>query len=260
MSETYVRFEQDGAVAIITIDRPKALNALNPDVLNQLTEALLRAKADPEVRGIIITGGGNRAFIAGADIASMVDMKPEQGLQFAELGLAALQLIEDIPKPVIAAVNGFALGGGLELALACDMIYASPKAQLGQPEVKLGIIPGFGGTQRLARLIGRNRAKELIYTGRVIDAATALDYGIVQEVVPADELLDFCKGMLNSVAKVGPVAVAQSKRAINKGSDLALDAGLAVEKMAFMALFGSHDQREGMTAFLEKRKPEFKGE
>jgi enoyl-CoA hydratase len=260
MSETYVRYETDGAAAIITIDRPKALNALNPEVLLQLREALLRARLDKAIRGVVLTGAGGRAFVAGADIAAMVDMKMEQGVEFAELGLGTLQVIEDMPKPVVAAVNGFALGGGTELALACDMIYATPKSQFGQPEVKLGIIPGFGGTQRLGRLLGRNRAKELIFTGRMIDAATAKAYGLVQEIVEEEKLLEHCKAVIREIAAVGPLAVAQSKRAINKGIDLALDAGLAVEKLAFTSLFDSHDKREGMTAFIQKRKPEFKGE
>jgi enoyl-CoA hydratase len=260
MDDKLVAYQKDGAVAVVTIDRPRALNALNPTVLRQLKDAILRAGDDREVLGVIIVGGGDKAFVAGADISTMVDLPPAEGLAFAELGLSALEAIESIPKPVIAAVNGFALGGGMELALACDMIYASPKSKLGQPEVKLGIIPGFGGTQRLSRLVGRNRAKEMIFTGDIVSAAQALEYGLVQAVVPEEELLDYCKGVLGRIAKMGPVAVAQAKRVINKGSDLALDAGLALEKMAFMALFNTHDQREGMRAFMEKRKPEFKGE
>jgi len=260
MSETYVTYQKEGVIAIVTVDRPKALNALNPEVLGQLAAALLQARGDRDVRGVILTGAGGRAFVAGADIASMVDMPPEKGLEFAELGLATLQIIEDMPKPVVAAINGFALGGGLELALACDMIYATPKSKMGLPEVTLGIMPGFGGTQRLARLVGRNRAKELVFTGDRIDAATAKVYGIVQEVVEEEQLLDYCKGVLNRIAAVGPVAVGQCKRSINKGCDLALDAGLAVEKMAFMSLFSTADKKEGMKAFLEKRKAEFKGE
>lgn len=258
MSEQYVTWQKDGAAAVITIDRPKALNALNPTVLSQLRSCLEQANADADVRGIIITGAGTKAFVAGADIAAMSTMAPSEGLVFANLGLDVLQYIEDIPKPVIAAVNGFALGGGTELALACDMIYASPNARMGQPEVKLGIIPGFGGTQRLARLLGRNRAKELIFTGDIIDAAQAREYGLVQEVVPAEELLDFCKKVVGKIAAVGPSAVAQAKFAMNKGVDLALDAGLAMEKLAFSSLFGTEEQREGMGAFLEKRAPTFK--
>ena len=260
MGETFVRYEKEGAIAVITIDRPRALNALNPTVLSQLKDAVLSAGADREVLGVILTGGGGKAFVAGADISTMADLPPSEGLAFAEQGLSALQAIEDIPKPVVAAINGFALGGGMELALACDMIYATPRSKLGQPEVKLGIIPGFGGTQRLARLVGRNRAKELIFTGDIVGAEAAMGYGLVQAVVPEEELMDYCKGVLGRIAAMGPVAVAQAKRVINKGSDLALDAGLALEKMAFMALFNTHDQKEGMTAFLEKRDANFKGE
>jgi len=260
MSEQLVTYRKEEAAAIITIDRPKALNALNADVLAQLREAARKAWADDEVKGVIVTGAGGKAFVAGADIATMANLPPSKGLEFAELGLNTLQILEDMPKPVIAAINGFALGGGMELALACDMIYATPKSKLGQPEVKLGIIPGFGGTQRLSRLVGRNRAKEIIYTGDMIDAARAREYGLVQEVVEEERLLDFCKEVIGKIAAVGPIAVAQAKRAINKGSDLALDAGLAVEKLAFMSLFNTHDQKEGMAAFLEKRKPQFKGE
>jgi enoyl-CoA hydratase len=260
MSEVLVRLEKVDRIAIITIDRPKALNALNPDVLAQLAGCLKTARDDKEVSGIILTGAGGKAFVAGADISTMANCSPKEGLAFAEMGLATLQVIEDMPKPVIAAINGFALGGGMELALACDLVYATPGSRLGQPEVKLGIIPGFGGTQRLARLVGRNRAKDLVFTGRHIDAATAREYGIVQEVVPEAELIPFCMKVVESIAAVGPLAVAQAKLAINKGVDLALDAGLAVEKLAFMALFGSKDQKEGMAAFLEKRKPDFKGE
>ena len=260
MTDCLVKYETDGAAAIITIDRPKALNALNPTVLEQLAQALRKAGDDGDVRGVIITGGGDKAFVAGADIAAMSNMTPEEGLQFAGFGLSVLGLIEELPKPVIAAVNGFALGGGTELALACDMIYASPQAKMGQPEVKLGIIPGFGGTQRLARLVGRNRAKELVLTGDIIDAETAFAYGLVQKIVPAEELLDYCKGIIARIGGNGPLAVAGSKSAINDGVDLPLAEGLEVEKRAFSGLFGTHGQREGMSAFLEKRRPEFKNE
>jgi len=260
VSDVFVRIERQGRAAIITIDRPKALNALNPEVLLELGACLKQAWADREVAGVIITGAGGKAFVAGADIGSMATYTPQQGLDFAQLGLSTLQIIEDMPKPVIAAISGFALGGGTELALACDMVYATPSSKLGQPEVKLGIIPGFGGTQRLARLVGRNRAKEIIFTGKHIDAATAKDYGLVQEVVPEAELIPYCISVIETIAGVGPLAVAQAKLAINKGVDLALDAGLAVEKLAFMALFGSRDQKEGMSAFVQKRKPTFTGE
>jgi enoyl-CoA hydratase len=260
VSEVYVSYSRDGVVGTITIDRPKALNALNPDVLGQLSNCLTEADSDKECLGVILTGAGGKAFVAGADIGTMRDLPPAEGLRFAELGLAALQKIEDLSKPVIAAINGFALGGGMELALACDMIYASPKSKLGQPEVKLGIIPGFGGTQRLARLVGKNRAKEIIFTGGMYSAEDAARFGLVQAVVPEEELMEYCTSVINKIGRMGPLAVAQAKRAINKGTDLALDAGLAIEKMAFMSLFGTHDQREGMTAFMEKRNAVFKGE
>ena len=260
MSEIYVTYSRDGAVGTITIDRPRALNALNPDVLSQLSQCLGQAEIDRECLGVIITGAGGKAFVAGADIATMRDLPPAEGLRFAEIGLATLQQIEDLSKPVIAAVNGFALGGGMELALACDMIYATPKSKLGQPEVNLGIIPGFGGTQRLARLVGKNRAKEMVFTGDMYDAETAAGFGLVQAVIPEAELMAYCHGVINKIGRTGPLAVAQAKRAINKGTDLALDAGLTIEKMAFMSLFGTHDQREGMTAFIEKRTAVFKGE
>jgi enoyl-CoA hydratase len=260
MSEQFVRYEKDGDIAVVTIDRPKALNALNAEVLAQLKGALQEALKDKAVRGVVLTGSGEKAFVAGADIAHMVNLSPAEGLAFAELGLSVLRFIEEMPIPVAAAVNGFALGGGTELALACDMIYAAPNAKFGQPEVKLGIIPGFGGTQRLSRLLGRNRAKELIFTGDIIDAATAEQYGLVQKVVPLPELLDYAKKKLRDIAARGPLAVRQAKFAINEGVDLPLDSGLAVEKLAFMCLFASQDQKEGMKAFLEKRNPQFKGE
>lgn len=260
MTDRFVTYSRSGVVGTITIDRPKALNALNPTVLAQLGEAMEEAVADKDCGGIIITGAGDKAFVAGADISTMADLPPAEGLSFAEFGLGILQKIEDSPKVVIAAVDGFALGGGMELALACDMIYASDRSRMGQPEVKLGIIPGFGGTQRLARLVGRNRAKEIVFTGAMYEAETAMTFGIVQAVLPSDELLDYCVKMVEKIAAVGPLAVAQAKVAINKGTDLALDAGLAVEKLAFMSLFGTADQKEGMHAFLEKRKPQFKGE
>jgi len=257
--ERHVTLTIDGPMGLITIDRPKALNALNPTVLAQLRECVLEAQDDAGAAGIVITGAGGRAFVAGADISTMADMSPEEGLAFAEAGLGTLAVIESCPKVVIAAVNGYALGGGCELALACDLIYASEGSVLGQPEVNLGIIPGFGGTQRLARLVGRNMAKEICFTGDMYPAEKAMEIGLVQAVLPKDELLPHCAKVVKTISRKGPLAVAQAKRVINQGGDLALDAGLWMEKLAFMALFGSADQREGMTAFLEKRRPEFTG-
>ncbi len=257
--ERFVTLTIDGPMALVTINRPKALNALNPQVLTEIEECVLEAQADKGVAGIVITGAGGKAFVAGADISTMADMTPEEGLGFAEMGLAILATIENCPKPIIAAIDGYALGGGCELALACDMIYASEGSVLGQPEVNLGIIPGFGGTQRLTRLVGRNRAKEICFTGDMYSAEKAKEIGLVQEVLPKDELLAHCAKVVKTISKKGPLAIAQAKRVINQGGDLALEAGLWMEKLAFMALFGSADQREGMTAFLQKRKPDFKG-
>jgi len=257
--ERYVKLTIDGPMGLITIDRQKALNALNPTVLTQLKECVLEGQANGDVSGMVITGAGGKAFVAGADISTMVDMAPEEGLGFAELGLTTLAVIENCPKPVIAAIDGYALGGGCELALACDMIYATEGSVLGQPEVNLGIIPGFGGTQRLTRLVGRNMAKEICFTGNMVSAEKAKDIGLVQEVLPKDELLNHCAKIIKTISRKGPQAIAQAKRVINQGGDLALDAGLWMEKLAFMSLFGSADQREGMTAFIEKRKPAFTG-
>ncbi len=257
--ERFVNLTIEGPMGLITINRPKALNALNPKVLGELKECVLEAQSNSDVAGIVITGAGGKAFVAGADISTMADMAPEEGLGFAETGLATLAAIEACPKPVIAAIDGYALGGGCELALACDMIYVSEGSVLGQPEVNLGIIPGFGGTQRLARLVGRNMAKEICFTGNMYSAEQAKEIGLVQAVLPKDELMGHCAKIVKTISKKGPLAVAQAKRVINQGSDLALDAGLWMEKLAFMSLFGSADQREGMTAFIEKRKPTFTG-
>ncbi|MFH1532457.1 MAG: enoyl-CoA hydratase-related protein [Pseudomonadota bacterium] len=257
--ERYVNLTIDGPLGLITIDRPKALNALNPTVLAQLKECVLEGQANREVAGMVITGAGGKAFVAGADISTMADMAPEEGLAFAELGLATLAVIESCPKPIIAAIDGYALGGGCELALACDMIYAAEGSVLGQPEVNLGIIPGFGGTQRLTRLVGRNMAKEICFTGNTVSAEKAKEIGLVQEVLPKDELLSHCAKIIKTISRKGPLAIAQAKRVINQGGDLSLDAGLWMEKLAFMSLFGSADQREGMNAFIEKRKPKFTG-
>jgi len=259
MDYQYLKLEIADAVACVTINRPEALNALNADLLKEMFSMFLALRDDAAVRVVVVTGTG-KAFIAGADIAHMKDLDPTGGLRFAELGLAVLQIIEDMPKPVIAAVNGFALGGGTEFALACDLVYASDKARFGQPEVKLGIIPGFGGTQRLPRLAGRNVAKEWIFTGDMYSAQQAQAAGLVNAVFPADELLDKVAEVARERAAGGPVAVARAKAAINQGVDLALASGLEIEKMAFAGLFLTKDRLEGMTAFLAKRPPAFTGE
>jgi enoyl-CoA hydratase len=212
-----------------------------------------------ETRVLIITGGGEKAFVAGADIAEMSGMTAGQAREFAALGHRVFQLLEALPQATIAAVNGFALGGGCELAAACDLVYASEKAKLGLPEVTLGIIPGFGGTQRLTRLLGRGRAKEIIFTGEMIDAAKACDVGLVLEVLPADKLMEHCRAVAGKLLKRGPLAIAQAKRVIEHGADADLRIGNELERQAFAVLFGSEDTREGMKAFLEKRPPRFTG-
>lgn len=255
----FVKLELDGAAAVITIDRPKALNALNRQVLTELSEAIGQVAANKSVRALILTGGGEKAFVAGADIAEMAAYAPAEASAFAELGHRVMDCLEQLPIPVIAAVNGFALGGGAELALACDFIYASEKAKFGLPEVSLAVIPGFGGTQRLTRLVGRGRAKELIFTGDMIDAAKAREIGLALEVLPPAELIPHCKKVAATIARRGPLAVTEAKRAIDGGADLPLKEGNTIERDAFARLFGTADQQEGMAAFVAKRPPEFKG-
>jgi len=253
-----IRFELADGVAVITIDRPKALNALNSATLKELTHAFDKATKDKKVRAVVLTGGGEKAFVAGADISEMVRFTPVKAEAFAKLGQEVLLSIENCPKPVIAAVNGFALGGGTEISMACDFIYASTKAKFGQPEITLGIIPGFGGTQRLPRLVGKAMAKELVLTGGMIGADEALRIGLVNKVFEPDQLLDAAKKTAAKIAGFGQVAVKASIDAINKGLDVDLDNALFIERQAFAILCSTKDQKEGMKAFLEKRKAEFK--
>jgi enoyl-CoA hydratase len=259
MAYENVRLDIDGAQAILKIDRPKALNALNAATLCELEAALREVAQSEQLRALIITGAGEKAFAAGADIAEMANFTTAQARQFAGLGHRVFHFIEALSIPTIAAVNGFALGGGCELALCCDLIYASERARFGQPEVGLGVIPGFGGTQRLARLVGRARAMELIFTGDPIDAAKAKEIGLVLEVTAADKLIEHCRAVAAKIAGKGPIAVAQAKRAIHFGVDGDLRSANELERQAFAMLFGTEDQREGMKAFLEKRPPVFKG-
>ncbi|MGZ3458262.1 MAG: enoyl-CoA hydratase/isomerase family protein [Archangium sp.] len=249
--------ETEDAIAILTIDRPKALNALNSKTLQELESAL--SSLPPTARALIITGGGDKAFVAGADISEMVSISAAQAREFAALGHRVFHMLEQLPIPTIAAVNGFALGGGCELALACDLIYASEKAKLGLPEVSLGVIPGFGGTQRLTRAVGKMRAKELVFTGERLDAAKAKEIGLVLEVLPAEQLLPHCKAVAGKMIKNGPLAVSQAKRVIEFGADQDLRAANELERQGFAVLFGSQDQKEGMKAFLEKRTANFSG-
>jgi enoyl-CoA hydratase len=257
MSEELVRLSQDGPVATLTVNRPDSLNALNQPTLEALASAIEQVGAAAP-RCLIVTGAGDKAFVAGADIAAMREMSPEQGAAFARLGQRTFAALEALPLPVIAAVNGFALGGGTELALACDFIYASDKAKFGQPEVKLGIIPGFGGTQRLARRIGLGVARELIYTGRMIGPEEALRVGLANAVVPRRGLLERVGSVAQEIAAVGPGAVASAKRVMLAGAHRPLGEAIELEAEAFGECFAWEDQKEGMSAFLAKRSPDFK--
>ncbi|RKH89067.1 enoyl-CoA hydratase/isomerase family protein [Corallococcus sp. AB045] len=252
-----IKFEKDGALAILTVDRPKAMNALNSATFHEMEHALNSLKED--TRALIVTGGGEKSFVAGADIAEMSTISAAQAREFSALGHRVFEHLENLPIPTIAAVNGFALGGGLELALGCDLIYASEKAKLGVPEVTLGVIPGFGGTQRLTRLLGRARAKELLFTADRIDAAKAKEIGLVLEVLPPDQLMSHCRAVAEKILKNGPLAVAQAKRVVEYGADQDLRAANELERQGFAVLFGSEDQREGMAAFLAKRPANFQG-
>ncbi|WP_425059883.1 Short-chain-enoyl-CoA hydratase [Sporomusa carbonis] len=252
-------FENDNGIGIITINRPQALNALNAATLRELGVLSDILACDDEVKVVIITGAGDKSFVAGADINEMFPLAAMEGRAFGKVGQLVFSKIENLPQPVIAAVNGFALGGGCELALACDIRIAAEKAKFAQPEVSLGISPGFGGTQRLPRLIGKGRAKELIFTGDMIDAAEAYRIGLVNKVVPSEELLDAAKEMARRIMSRAPLAVQLSKAAINKGVDLDLESGVAYEAEVFGLCFATNDQKEGMTAFLKKRKPIFTG-
>lgn len=255
----FVRIEREEDVAILTIDRQDKLNALNQQLVEEIGASLLELESDAP-RAVIVTGAGEKAFVAGADISAMSQMSAVEAKQFAEVGHAAMALLDRTPIPSIAAINGFALGGGCEIALSCDIRVASENALLGFPEVGLGILPGMGGTQRLPRLIGPALAKELIFTGRRIDAATALDMGLVNRVVGQGEALSAAKEIAAEISANGPVAVRYAKASANKALDLDLISGLEYEADQFGLLFATADAREGMGAFVEKRKAQFKGE
>ncbi len=247
-------------MAVVTINRPDALNALNREVISELTNCLRVLRRDHSLRAVILTGSGEKAFVAGADVKAMAAMNPTEARFFAKIGQNLTKLIEGFNKPVIAAVNGFALGGGCELALACHIRIASENAKFGQPEVGLGLIPGFGGTQRLPRLIGRGLATELIVTGKIIDAHYAEKIGLANAVVPQEKLLETCETMVKQIAKNSPLAVKLSLDAMHHGLELTLDEALNYEASEFGFIFSSYDMKEGTTAFAEKRKPNFKGE
>jgi len=247
----------DNTIFTITINRPDKLNALNKTVFEALNKALDEVYTNTEIRSVIITGAGNKAFVAGADIAEFTDLSKEEALAMAQRGQDTFFRIENSPKPVIAAVNGFALGGGCELAMACHFRIASANARFGQPEVNLGLIPGYGGTQRLTHLIGKGRAIELLISATLIDAATALQYGLVNYVVAPEELLDKAISVLTGINTKAPLAVAAAIQCAN--ASLGSTGGYAMEVNEFAACFATADAKEGAAAFLGKRKPEFKG-
>jgi len=253
-----ILLEVSDSIGILTLNRPESLNALNTEVVEELEIALGEMEQNAAVKVVIITGAGEKAFVAGGDIKEMANMDPAAGRAFAQRGHRMIQYVEKMRKPVIAAVNGYALGGGLELALACDFIYAAEKAKLGLPEVTLGIMPGFGGTQNLARLIGPNRAKEMIFSGKQLTAQQARDWGIVNEVVPAEELMARVTEIARKIAHNGTLGVAAAKDAVANGQNMSKEDGLRYESALFGLLFATEDQKEGTRAFIEKRPAEFK--
>ena len=251
----YIVYEQKGAYAVITISREKALNALNSQVLDELDKTLDGVNLD-EVRCLILTGAGSKSFVAGADIGEMSTLTKDEGEAFGKKGNDVFRKLETFPIPVIAAVNGFALGGGCEITMSCDIRICSDNAVFGQPEVGLGITPGFGGTQRLARLVGPGMAKQMIYTARNIKADEALRIGLVNAVYTQEELMGAAEKMAAGIAKNAPIAVRNCKKAINDGLDADMDEAIVIEEKLFGDCFESYDQKEGMAAFLEKRKVE----
>ncbi|MCL6446611.1 MAG: enoyl-CoA hydratase/isomerase family protein [Armatimonadetes bacterium] len=257
MAYQNILFEKDGNIAFITLNRPEVHNALDPRTWAELRDAIRKCKTDDGVRVVIITGAGGKAFASGADIRSLRERRALDVLKSETQ--ETLNDIENLNKPVIAAIDGFALGGGCELAMACDLRIATDRSRLGQPEVNLGIIPGAGGTQRLQRLVGIGKAKELIFTGEIISAAEAERIGLVNKVVPPEELLSAAREMADKIAAKAPLAISLSKAAINIGADADIVTGLQFEKFAQTVAFFTEDRLEGTTAFLEKRKPGFKG-
>ncbi|PIE74519.1 MAG: enoyl-CoA hydratase [Deltaproteobacteria bacterium] len=259
MSYENIIFEIDGSVAKIFFNRPKALNALNNALLSEFENALCEVEKNEEIKVLILTGAGEKSFVAGADITEINKLNALEAKYFCKLGHDVIGKLQELPIPVIAAVNGFALGGGSEMAMACDFIYASESANFGLPEITLGIIPGFGGTQRLPRLVGKNIAKEMIFTGKMISAKEAMEYGIVNKVCPADELMDTVMKTAKGIAKKGRVSLRAAKYAVNAGMDVDISTGCKIEIDSFSLCINSEDSKEGTSAFLEKRKPEFKG-
>lgn len=249
----------EAGILLLTLNRPEKLNALNADVLMQLNDAFTEAKHDPAIKAVLITGEG-KAFCAGADINRLAECNAESGYAFANFGQQVFRTLETLEKPSLAAVNGFAFGGGCELAMSATLRIASEKAQFGQPEVKLGVIPGYGGTQRLARLVGKGRALDLCLTGRFIDAQTACAWGLVSEVVTSEALLEKAKAYLYNIVRQAPIAVSSIMEVIDHGFDLSLTDALHLEAVHFSRVCASKDKQEGVSAFLEKRTPQFMGQ
>ena len=257
MEYNFIKIEHTQGITILKISAPKSLNALNSTILKELSDCV--SHLDAATRVLIITGDGEKSFVAGADISEMAHLNEAQGYEFGRLGAQVFRAIETLPIPVIAAVNGFALGGGCELAMACDIRIASSKAKFGQPEVGLGIIPGFSGTYRLPKIVGQGHAKELIYTGKVIRADEALRIGLVNAVYEPEQLMEKAVEMAQMMLHNAPVAISLAKQSINEGYDLDADAAIALENKLFGKCFATSDQKEGMDAFLNKRQAEFNG-
>lgn len=251
-----ILFAVEDGIATITINRPKALNALNQATVSELKDVVEKIAADKAIKVVIITGAGAKSFVAGADIKEMASKNAAEGREWGQFGQNVFTEIENLPQPVIAAINGFALGGGCELSCACDIRYAAENAKFGQPEVGLGITPGFGGTQRLARLVGPGMAKQLIYTAKNIKADEAMRIGLVNAVYPLEELMPAAEKLATTIAKNAPIAVRACKKAINDGLQVDMDAAVVIEEKLFGSCFETADQKEGMGAFLEKRKHE----
>jgi len=259
MTYNNILFEINDNIATVTINRPKSLNALNTEVLNEIFQAVESVGANAEIRVLILTGSGEKAFVAGADITELAELNTLAAKFFVANGHKTMAALQDLAIPVIAAVNGFALGGGLELALSCDFIYASENAKFGLPEITLGLIPGFGGTQRLSRIIGKNMAKEMIFTGKMVSAQEASQLGIVNRVVPAEELMNEVRKTADAISSRGKISLNMAKQTINQGLDVDLATGCKMEIDAFALCVASEDAQEGTRAFLDKREPDFKG-
>ena len=259
MSYKYMLFEVQDNIALVTFNRPDAMNSLNPELMTEFGDILDKIKGDQGISVVVLTGAGDKSFVAGADIKVMMEQTPLEGRYFSNMGQEVILKLEELPQPVIAAVNGFCLGGGCEIAMGCDFIYACDRAKFGQPEINLGIIPGFGGTQRLSRLVGRNVAKELCMTGNIIKADEAKAIGLVNKVFPKESLLEETMKTAKLIASKGKASVKAVKNLIDRGYQVELRTALAMEVETFGVLRSSVDAQEGLSAFVEKRKPDFKG-